>query len=115
MSINKINMLNVHELHEKMQNNVNLCLIDVREQEEWDEMHIPQALLIPKDQITARIQATVTDKTLPIYLLCKGGVRSLYAAQHLIDLGYQEVYSVDGGLIAWLKAGYAVKQPIRME
>jgi rhodanese-related sulfurtransferase len=105
-----IKIIEVHELKSRMEQNPDLCLIDVREQAEWDQGHIPQALLMPKDTIASCIEAQIPDKNQVIYLHCKSGVRSLYAAQILIELGYQEVYSVDGGIMKWAMCGYPVEQ-----
>ena len=105
----QIKTLNVHELKNKMDQNNNLCLIDVRELDEWHEVRIPGAIHIPKDEITMQIESYVKDKGLPIYLHCRGGVRSLYAAQNLLDLGYKEVYSIDGGIMEWAMFGYPVE------
>lgn len=110
MSPQAIKTITVHELKSKMDAQPRLCLIDVRELYEWQEFHIPGAVLIPKDQISTDIGTKVTDKNQPIYLHCKGGVRSLHAAQNLLDLGYTEVYSVDGGIVAWATSGYPVKE-----
>ncbi|KGP63546.1 sulfurtransferase [Legionella norrlandica] len=106
----KINTINVHELKDLMENQTNWHLIDVRELDEWESMHIRGALHIPKDCISFEIENKIPDKSRPIYLHCKSGVRSLYAAQCLIDLGYLEVYSVEGGIMAWATSGYPVEQ-----
>ena len=105
----QIKTINVHELKSKMDSNAKLCLIDVRELDEWQEVRIPGALHLPKDEIAQRVESYIDDKTLPIYLHCRGGVRSLYAAQFLLDLGYKEVYSVDGGIMEWAMFGYPVE------
>lgn len=110
MTDHKINIINVHELKKRLDTSPNLCIIDVREESEWQEQHIPGVLHIPKDLIKANIAAKVAELDRPIYLHCRGGVRSLYAAQCLLDLGYKEVYSVEGGIIEWEQAGYPVKQ-----
>lgn len=112
MTSPKIKTIDVHQLKKMMENNPNLCLIDVRELEEWQEFHIAGALHIPKDIIASSIATKVPNKDQPIYLHCKGGVRSLFAAQVLTDLGYQEVYSLDGGIIDWAVAGYPIEQQI---
>ncbi|RUR12671.1 rhodanese-like domain-containing protein [Legionella sp. km772] len=105
----QIKTINAHELKNRMDNNPQLCLIDVRELEEWQEIRIPGALHLPKDEIALQIESYVTDKTQPIYLHCRGGVRSLYAAQCLLDIGYKEVYSIDGGIMEWAMFGYPVE------
>lgn len=105
----KINRINVHALKKCYDESLDLCLIDVREQDEWQEMHIPRAIHIPKDTLADRIATVAPDRLTPVYLHCRGGVRSLYAAHVLLDLGYQSVYSVDGGLMEWAGAGYPVQ------
>lgn len=104
----KIETINVHELKQKMDNQADLCLIDVREVEEWQALHIPGAILIPKNEISSKIASKVKDKMQTIYLHCRSGVRSLYAAQILLDAGYENVYSVDGGIMEWAMYGYPV-------
>ncbi len=105
----QIKTIDVHELKNRMDLNNNLCLIDVRELEEWQEVRIPGAIHIPKNDISIRIESQVDNKSLPIYVHCRGGVRSLYAAQCLLDLGYKEVYSIDGGIMEWAMFGYPVE------
>ena len=103
-----VKTISVHELKKRYDASPDLCLIDVREDHEWQEMHIPRAKHAPKDTLDAVIDQMMPDKTQPIYLHCKGGVRSLYAAECLMKLGYQEVYSVDGGIMDWIHSGYPV-------
>lgn len=105
-----IQTIDVHELKAKMEKEPDLCLIDVRELNEWEALHIPGAIHLPKDSIASCIQTRIPNKNQSIYLHCKSGVRSLHAAQLLIELGYQKVYSVDGGIMAWAMSGYPVEQ-----
>ena len=105
----KIKTISVNELKTKMDETPDLCLIDVRENEEWQAGHIAKATHIPKDKIMNKIVGVEPNKTKPIYLHCKAGVRSLYAAERLIELGYTDVYSVDGGILAWVEAGFAIQ------
>lgn len=105
----EIQTISVHQLKKQYDTVSDLCLIDVRELNEWQEEHIPRALHIPKDELSVMILEKVPERSQPIYLHCRGGVRSLYAAHCLLELGYQEVYSVDGGIVEWIKAGYPTK------
>lgn len=105
----KIQTIDVHELKKLYDTSPDLCLIDVREDHEWKEFHIPKAIHIPKDTLVSVIEDTIPNKETPIYLHCKGGVRSLYSANCLAELGYQDVYSVDGGIVEWAISGYPVK------
>lgn len=103
--------IDVTSLKQYYDNTPDVCIIDVREADEWAQGHIPKAHHIPKDQLSARIHEIGVDTTHPIYLHCRSGVRSLQAAAQLQDLGYTDVYSVDGGIIAWVNAGYPIIYP----
>lgn len=109
MIIQKIKTINVIDLKKSMDHSA-IYLIDVREHFEWQMMRIPTSIHIPKDQLSDRIGNYVIDTNQPIYLLCMAGVRSLYAAENLLRLGYQNVYSVDGGLVDWVNNGYPVEK-----
>ncbi|HHF7344777.1 TPA: rhodanese-like domain-containing protein [Legionella feeleii] len=104
-----VTIIDVHELKKRQTLEPHLCLIDVREPDEWEEARIPGALHIPKDTLPACIETEVPERHKAIYLYCKGGVRSLHAGQYLIAMGYQEVYSIDGGIIEWAMSGYPVE------
>ncbi|MBA2651694.1 MAG: rhodanese-like domain-containing protein [Tatlockia sp.] len=109
MTEHKINRIDVHELKKRLTADPTLCLIDVREKEEWQALRIPGAILIPKDELVGKIETIQAERSKPIYLHCKGGVRSLYAANCLMDLGYKEVYSIDGGIMEWQAFGYPIE------
>lgn len=108
----QIKTISVHELKAHYDNAEQISLIDVRELDEWREQHIPGAIHIPKDTLISLIQEKIPEHSKPIYLHCRAGVRSLHAANCLLELGYKEVYSVDGGIVEWEKAGYPVKTAI---
>jgi len=110
MTVDSIKTIDVHELKNKMDTVNDCCLIDVREPHEWQAMRIPGAILIPKDEISEQIESKISNKNQAVYLHCRSGVRSLYAAQCLIDKGYQNVYSVDGGIMEWAINGYPVEK-----
>lgn len=109
MTNTTINRINVHELKKCLDTNSKLCLIDVRELNEWQSGHIAGAIHIPKNELPKRIAEISLDLNHPIYLHCLGGVRSLDAAQHLQTLGYKQLYSIDGGMHEWRMAGYPVE------
>lgn len=102
-----IKTINVHELKQQLEGASPFFLIDVRELDEWNSGRLDGATHIPKDHIDSKIEKLVAKNT-PICLYCKGGVRSFYAAEHLLNLGYQELYSLDGGIMEWANAGYTV-------
>ncbi len=106
----QVRTVDVHELKKQYDYTPNLCLIDVREIDEWQTIHIPGAIHIPKDTLVEVIDVKVPDKNCPIYLYCRGGIRSLTAANYLLEMGYQQVYSVNGGIVEWANAGYPVQR-----
>lgn len=77
--------------------------VDVREQDEWDAGHAPNAVHIPLGEVPARLSdLPEVDGTLPI--MCKAGGRSARAVAWLAAQGY-DVVNVDGGMKAWEQAG----------
>ncbi len=79
-----------------------VVIIDVRTQDEYDEGHIPNAVLLPYDTITAEnAGATAPDKDQTILVYCRTGRRSEAAAKALIELGYTAVYDFGGLETDW--------------
>lgn len=78
-----------------------VTIIDVRTQEEYDDGHIPDALLFPVDQITEESAGQlVPDKAATLLVYCRSGNRSKTASNLLLELGYTSVYDF-GGIIDW--------------
>lgn len=75
-------------------------LVDVRTQAEYDEGHIPGAILIPNETITDEVPAALTDKKAVILIYCRSGNRSAQAAEKLAKMGYEQIYDF-GGIIDW--------------
>lgn len=82
-------------------------VLDVREQWEYEVGHIPDVLHLPMSQIANRVNDIPTDKTLIV--TCKSGQRSGRVTNWLKHSGYQEVYNMQGGILAWNRAGYTVE------
>ena len=77
-------------------------LIDVREQDEWDAGHAPDARLLPLSELQQRVAEVPADTRLLI--VCHSGMRSLRATAFLRGQGYDAV-NVGGGMMAWSAAG----------
>ena len=75
-------------------------ILDVREQDEYDEGHIPGAILIPYTQIAEKAEEVLTDKDQLILVYCRSGRRSKIAAEALAELGYTNIKEF-GGIIDW--------------
>lgn len=79
-------------------------LIDVREQDEWNEGHIPDATHLSRGTLELEIEEAVPDPNAAIICHCGGGGRSALAAESLQKMGYKNVQSMAGGLKAWKAA-----------
>ena len=75
-------------------------IIDARTQEEYDQGHIPGAILIPEYEIADRAEKELHDKNQLILVYCRSGRRSKIAAEELVKLGYTNVKEF-GGIIDW--------------
>ncbi len=75
-------------------------VLDTREQEEFDEGHIPNAILIPYTEIETKAEEMIPDKDKLILVYCRSGRRSKIAAESLAKLGYTNVKEF-GGIIDW--------------
>ncbi len=85
---------------EIMDSGKNHIILDVREQEEFDEGHIPGATVIPHGQIHLLAPDKLPDKDALILVYCRSGRRSKIAADALAKLGYTNVKEF-GGIIDW--------------
>jgi sulfur-carrier protein adenylyltransferase/sulfurtransferase len=84
-------------------------VLDVREQSEWDEGHIPGAVHVPRGHLESRIERAAPDPTRPIVVYCSAGNRSAFAAKTLGELGYEDVTSLAGGFTDWKRNGFPVE------
>ena len=75
-------------------------ILDTREQDEFDEGHIPGAILIPYTEIENKAEEMMPDKDKLILVYCRSGRRSKIAAESLSKLGYTNVKEF-GGIIDW--------------
>ena len=75
-------------------------ILDVRTKEEYDAGHIPNAILLPNEDIGSEDIDILPDKKQLILIYCRSGNRSKQAAQKLVDLGYENIMEF-GGIIDW--------------
>ena len=94
---------------ERMKADDGHVIVDVRRQDEYDEGHIPGAILIPNESIEDTRPDALPDLEQIILVYCRSGRRSKEAAQKLADMGYKNVYEF-GGIIDW--TGDVVKNDI---
>jgi rhodanese-related sulfurtransferase len=79
-------------------------LVDVREDAEWAAGRIPGAVHLGRGVLERDIEARFPDPATPLVLYCGGGYRSALAAASLLDMGYENVVSLVGGVRAWQEA-----------
>ena len=94
--------ISVDEAHELYQNGT--FFLDVRTQEEWDEFHAPNSILIPLDQLPDRLSELPDDQ--PIVVVCRSGNRSEMGRDILLEAGFKQATSMEGGLTEWAAGGY---------
>jgi rhodanese-related sulfurtransferase len=79
-----------------------VTLLDVRELDEWQAGHAPEALHIPMSELTGRLEDLPADKD--VYVVCRSGGRSARVTEYLIGNGWDAV-NIDGGMQSWQRAG----------
>jgi len=77
-----------------------VIILDVRTQDEYAGGHIPNAICLPVDQVSAQAANVLPDKSQTILVYCRSGVRASTASQTLADMGYTNVYNF-GGILSW--------------
>ena len=83
-----------------------VTVLDVREPNEWRAGHVPGALHIPLGQLASRLGEL--DRARPLVVVCRSGNRSAAAVRHLVKAGFQ-AKNLEGGMMAWARAGLPVK------
>ena len=98
---NSVNTIDAKLFAEKLKTNENLQLLDVRTPEEYSVEHIGDAKNVNwnGDDFVAKVNSY--DKSKPIFVYCKVGGRSAQAANKLAELGFKEIYNLDGGIMKW--------------
>ncbi len=89
-------------------NQGNVCLLDVREADEFAQGHLPESRNIPMKALGGRIGELDKFKAKTVIAVCQTGVRSASATAQLKKAGFAEVFSLDGGLVAWQAQGLPV-------
>jgi rhodanese-related sulfurtransferase len=83
-------------------------LLDVREPDEFAEVHAKGATLIPLGQLPSRLNEIAQYKNKPVEVICRSGRRSARAVEILRNAGFAQVTNVEGGTNAWVDAGLPV-------
>lgn len=90
--------------------NDDALVLDVREDKEYAEGHIPKAKHIPLGQLPGRLNELDKFKNKPVLVTCRSGQRSARACGILKKAGFETVYNQAGGIIAWERANLPVSK-----
>lgn len=82
--------------------------LDVREQDEWDDAHIPDTTHVPLRDTVDHVARSLPDPAAPIVVSCLSGGRSGQLVGYLRQLGYTDVHNLRGGIRAWVQEGRPV-------
>ncbi|MDI1317275.1 rhodanese-like domain-containing protein [Flavobacterium sp.] len=102
-----IQTVDVKSYAEKLKTTEKPQLLDVRTPEEFSTGHIENAKNVNWNGSNFVAEANKYDKSKPIFVYCKVGGRSAQAADKLSELGFKEIYNLDGGIMKWDAAGNA--------
>lgn len=90
--------ITIEELREMQKQNMDIVLLDVRSPQEYREGHLNNSILIPNYELKQKAEKMLLNKKVTIVAYCQSGVRSKKTVKILKQLGYEEVYSLKGGI-----------------
>jgi rhodanese-related sulfurtransferase len=107
---NRVKETNVLDVKRRMEAGEKFVFVDVREESEWANGHLPGAIHLGKGVIERDIEHHLPETATKLILYCGGGFRSVLVADNLQKMGYSNVESMDGGWRGWLHAGYSTQK-----
>jgi rhodanese-related sulfurtransferase len=93
--------LSPEEFENKLKNDKNAVLVDVRTKEENKDYRIPKSKLADISSISFKTEIEKIDKSKSIYVYCASGARSRSACNMIKKMGYEKVYNLSGGICSW--------------
>lgn len=87
-----------------------LVVLDIRTAEEFNEARLADAIMVDFYAADFADQLDQLDKNVPYVMYCRTGNRSSEAIKTMKDLGFTEVYEIDGGIVNWYEQGYPIEQ-----
>lgn len=97
--MNEYKRISAKEARDMM--NDSTAILDVRSNEEYDQGHIHNAILLPDYELTEKVETILKDRNQTILVYCRTGRRSASVARRLIEMGYSSVYDFGGLLTDW--------------
>jgi rhodanese-related sulfurtransferase len=101
----RVKETNIADVKRRMDGGEKFMVVDVREDNEWAQGHVPGAVHMGRGIIERDIEARVPQTDAKLILYCGGGFRSALVADNLQKMGYRNVESMDGGWKGWVSAG----------
>ena len=101
--------ISIDEARERLGKNPQAVLLDVREDNEWEKGHATQAMHLGKGILERDLESKIPDPACEIIMYCGGGYRSVLTAAVAQKLGYQKVFSLQGGFRALVEAKWPMK------
>jgi rhodanese-related sulfurtransferase len=106
----RIREVSIDDVKTKLDRREQFLLVDVREESEYAQDHLPGAIHLGKGVIERDIEERVPKLDSPVVLYCGGGYRSALAADNLQKMGYTNVLSMDGGIRGWREKNLPLTQ-----
>lgn len=97
--------ISVTEFSKKIKEDKNVVILDVRTPKEYEEEHLPNAILENMQEDSFNENIAKMDKNKTYLLYCKVGGRSSKALEMMKNAGFKQVFHLDGGIVDWKKAG----------
>jgi hydroxyacylglutathione hydrolase len=104
-----VSQITVDKLHDLIQTDGEMQIVDVRRPPEYQSGHVPRAITAPLSDLKATAASLGLNPTNPTAVICAGGYRSSAATSILQQLGFSNLMNVNGGASAWIIAGYEVE------
>lgn len=102
-SISEIELISPQQVYDAIYSDDSIQLVDVRTKKEFIESHLKGAQNICVTSKDFEEKVKTLDKSKPVYVYCKKGVRSADAARKLRKMGFTKVYDMEGGILLWDK------------
>jgi rhodanese-related sulfurtransferase len=106
----KIKEVSVEEARQRLKENPNALLIDVREDSEWQNGHATEAMHLGKGVLERDLEKAVPDRDRELIMYCGGGFRSAVTAEVAQRMGYRNVASLAGGYKALVAANWPMEK-----
>lgn len=107
----QIRTVPLDEVKRRIEAGEGYTLVDVREKDETRQGYIPGAVFLPRGFLEMQAEQKLPDKNAKIIVYCAGGIRSAFAAQALLNLGYTNVESANPGFVRWKDMRYPMETP----